>query len=378
MSSRVSRASKAPSKAPSRASRRHNQDEDLSEVSGDDFEQEDLSEQPRFKYSTSELNDTSVRNTRCCLITVFIICIILAIVLSIVLKKVSEKKSNNNSAASSQNLNSTFSGPPTQAPGPGTDMFKSSSSVVDSACSLSNFQNDKTACQSTCTGFSCCNPWLQNNQSCFDHNQQGCINYARCHVLDSIVDPPPDNLADICSPSAIAADRTQCEQKCLGVECCYLGQSSCVVSNFYACIDYAPCQNLRSDLRVPIPDQTRLENLCMSSKTTQTQACQNACLPGSCCWATNPSDNCFKSDFFTCLFYGPCGQLVIPPAGKAVPKPKQPIGDVCTSKNINQGGYSACTSACAFGQCCIDTGSTSCFPTDPLGCLQYDACKISG
>ena len=364
----------------------HNKDA-VSDVSRDQFDEEggrgeegENEEGARqFKYSTAEIGEDSKRSAACCFIAMCILCIIVAVVVSVLLvKKTTRDKSAQSpvaptSAPLSNNANSTQLVC-------NSAMFSLSQSAVDASCNTQDLIQNGTSCQKTCQGFDNCNPFLPPNATCFFNNTQGCLNYARCQVLSHQIDPPPNNLQDICSPAAIASNPSDCELKCLGVECCYAKNKSCVYQNFYACVDYVACQNLRKDLRVPIPNVETIKSLCNPQQTgsvTQTGACAQACQPADCCWDPNPSNNCLQSDFFTCLLYGDCNKLQLPPAGTAVAASSTNIGVSCAFSNFNQAGAQACATACSPGACCHETGAAYCFPEDPLGCLQYDICKIA-
>ena len=60
--------------------------DDVSAVSDADYEED--YEEPRFKYSTAELRNAScIRNQKCCIASVIILCLIVAIVISILVQK---------------------------------------------------------------------------------------------------------------------------------------------------------------------------------------------------------------------------------------------------------------------------------------------------
>jgi hypothetical protein len=354
-----------------------NPDDNVSEVSDDEYDA-NSPEEPRFKYSTADLADDSPRNTKCCLIAMCILCIIVAIAVSITMVKLQEDSNEKNAP-------SDPTAPPTAVgatPIPGVNMFLATQEFVEDRCSPSNFADDPRICQGTCGGgndFDCCEPLLPRNVSCFLGNREGCLNYNRCHINNGASDPPPDNLEVICSPARLQSDRSDCEAQCQSMECCWSDELSCVVSNFYACVDYAPCQNLRADLIVPVPSDT-IKDLCDTGQTgsvTQGGACEAACLPAECCWSESTLDNCLQDNFFACLAYESCKKLTLADPGTIVPKPSDDLADLCTLRNVEDaGGEAACASVCSPGACCQQGAVDYCFPDDPLGCLQYDACKL--
>ena len=353
-------------------------DDEISEVSGNDFD-EDTIEQPRFKLSTADLPDNSKRNTKCCLIALAIFCIGVAIGVSIVFAgfaKDSEDDDDNDGATSAPS-NVNFS-----IPFPGQGLFKSPKTFVESRCDRDVFEQDPTVCQGTCAGFDCCDPFLPEEESCFHTNREGCIAYARCHILTAGgKDPPPANLASICSPENIALDAAPCQLQCATAECCYSQDNSCMATDFYACLDYSPCQNLRLDLEVPIPPLDILEQLCVPGVTSTVRdqdKCDDVCEPASCCW--DPDASCLENNFFTCLQYGRCDKLELPVPGQAVSPPNVPNGGSidksCSTFNFEE-DPTACQSSCAVADCCFeDLDVTNCFNQDPLGCLEYSSCKV--
>jgi hypothetical protein len=350
-----------------------NPDDNVSEVSDDEYDA-DSPEEPRFKYSTADLAHDSPRNTKCCMIAMCILCIIVAIAVSITMVKLQENSDEKNAPKDPTPAPTTVGATPVA----GENKFLATSEFVEDRCSPSSFADDARVCQGACNGFDCCEPLLPQNVSCFMGNREGCLNYNRCHITNGRSDPPPNNLGDICSPSRIQSDRSECEQQCASKECCWSDETSCVVSDFYACIDYAICQNLRDDLKVPVPTDT-LKDLCDTGQTgsvTQGDACGTACAPAECCWSESTADNCLQDNFFACLAYEPCKKLNLTAPGTVVSEPSDDLADLCTLRKVNDGGEAACASVCNPGACCQQGAADYCFPDDPLGCLQYDPCKL--
>ncbi|KAL3917500.1 MAG: hypothetical protein SGILL_004684, partial [Bacillariaceae sp.] len=232
------------------------EEDNMSDVSEDPVDNynlsgDDIDDEPRFKYSTAELPDSSSRNTKCCLLAMCVLCIIVAIAVSIIMVKVPKNKEEQETAA-----NPAPTPPPPSANGVG--MFLERVEAINSKCS-----DSLLSCKDACTEFDCCDPFMNEQAGCFFGNRQGCLDYQRCHVANpGTIDPPSPNLPVICSKSAVASDPGPCEDACLAVKCCWEETSSCKDSNFYACSDYAICQNLRgSDLEVPLPIDG-LEDFC--------------------------------------------------------------------------------------------------------------------
>ncbi|KAL3920884.1 MAG: hypothetical protein SGILL_003038, partial [Bacillariaceae sp.] len=288
------------------------EEDNLSDVSEDPVDNYNLSgdeidDEPRFKYSTAELPDNSSRNTRCCLMAMCILCIIVAIAVSIVMVKVPKNKQEEADAQAP----SPTPPPPTAN---GVGMLEERKVVIDAKCD-------------------------ESHQAC----EEGCLNYQRCHVANpGTIDPPSPNINVICSKSAIANDPGPCEDACLAVKCCWEDNSSCKDSNFYACTDYAICQNLRgAALEVPLPIDG-LDDFCedyVVGSLTQSEACGVACAPASCCW-DDTTANCFQDNFFTCLLHEPCGQLEIPEAYSFVPEPNADTAIVCSKPYRDTNGSS--------------------------------------
>ena len=363
------------SAAPSSSSRRNNappadHSDHISAVSDDDYHDPD--DEPRFKYSTAELADSSCRSSRCCLITLAIFCIIVAIVLSIVMVRVFTSQDEENQEP-----------PPTMAPTtaaqatqPGLGLFQFSQSVIeDRRCAASSESSD--TCTTACAGFECCDPTIPSNSSCFFYNPDGCLNYQRCHVTSSGIVVPPFNLAEICSVTQISADPTPCREACASVSCCWESNSTCY-DKFYTCLDYSECQNLRSTVTVPAAtfDVAKYCDTTQAGSLTQTTACEEACSPAECCWSEDEASNCLRSDFLSCLTYYPCGQLDIPGAGNEVTLPPSTIRSDCSITMINTGNTTACEAVCSAGSCCKEGATDDCFLSDPLACLAYEPCVV--
>jgi hypothetical protein len=385
--SAANRSSKPKTKSASRKPRNEETrpldddvDDNVSDVSEDPIdnyqydpeadEEGEIDDEPRFKYSTAELADSS-RNTTCCLVTMCILCIIVAIAVSIIMVKIPAKKAE-------ENANST---PAPVPPMPtsdsatstaGADSFTSSKESVNLNCNTAG-----GTCSQTCIDFNCCDPMMNEMASCFFGNRQGCLNYARCHIESSGIEKPSDNINAVCSGFAVDNNPAECENVCNSVKCCYESDSSCKDNNFYTCIDYVMCQNLRDDLQVPHPIDT-LETLCSDAlvgSLSQGDKCGVACEPAECCWDTS-SNNCLQSNFFTCLLYEPCGKLDIPPAYTVVMEPNVDTSLVCSSSYRAINGPAQCESACNSASCCNAQDATNCFTRDPLGCIKYDGCKL--
>mmetsp|Transcript_12741 Transcript_12741/g.30937 ORF Transcript_12741/g.30937 Transcript_12741/m.30937 type:complete len:447 (+) Transcript_12741:185-1525(+) len=354
----------------------HYEDDDVSEVSeGDPMDLPyagSVDDEPQFKYSTAELAENSPRNTTCCIITIAVICLALAIGISVMAVKLVNKNDEEKAPAETA---------PTAAPGSGGSTAGQGS--LSASVNTVNFDcadPSSDACSATCTDFlSCCDPTMNTQAGCFFGNRQGCLDHARCHTLESGIDAPGPTLDILCAKSRVASDPSACDAACGQVKCCWddsvEGDSpspSCAVDSFYACIDYLPCQNLRSDdvLTVP-PPLVGLPEICSAQmgSMSQVEECDIACKAAECCWDAGVT-NCLQDNFFTCLAYEPCGKLEFPEAFSEVPNPGASLSDLCSGPFKDE---AECESKCNAGACC--NGFPSCFDSDPLGCLAYEPCK---
>lgn len=340
--------------------------DDLSAMS----EEHDPNDEPQFKYSTAALDEGGWRNSNCCIISMIVLCLIVAVILSVVMVKVFQNQDEDNQAP-----------PPTMAPttaaeaaSPGLGMFKSpQSEIEETACTSSTADSDQ--CRQACAGFECCDPTLA--KQCFHYNEQGCLNYKRCHVTTSGVGVPSALLESVCSPDNIASDRTECERVCSLVACCWQSEVTCY-DNFYMCLDYSFCQNLRTNVRVPAAtfDVAQYCDPTQTGSLSQSTACDEACQPAECCWSGDSTESCLKTDFLACMTYQPCGKLSLPEVGSEVTLPPDSIRQECSSTTINTGNTTACETTCDVGSCCMDGALTDCYLGDPLGCMAYERCDI--
>lgn len=346
------------------------EDENVSEISEGEYDH-DPDDQPRFMYSTAELADSSCRGNNCCLITTGIICIIVAVALSIVMVRVFNDKDEENSAPAPTLMPTTAD----QRDQPGINLFQGGREFIsDNRCDSDNYRTE--GCTTACEGFECCDPLLAKNESCFFYNPDGCLDYQRCHVTSSGVGVPIPTIESVCSPDSIASDRAPCEQACAGVKCCWESDVTCY-DKFYTCMDYAPCQNLRSGSTVPAAT-FQVREFCDSTQTgslTQTDVCDNACQVAECCWSEDPASNCLQDNVLACLTYSPCGQFNITGAGDGQELPPASLSDDCSFTNINGGNTADCQTSCSTGSCCATGSSNSCFLDDPLACLAYEPCE---
>lgn len=256
--------------------------------------------------------------------------------------------------------------------------FTASKAFVESVCSG---DGDKTECAKVCAGAHDCCGFRHHgtDATCLQEELEGCVNYSSCHVLiqqeDGEIPAAPSQLNEWCSGSDLAA----CEQACQPVQCCYDDRAadSCLRNQFLQCLDYAPCQNLRTNAQLnTAPDN--LDELCNPFMGDGDQ-CESVCeAEGGCCWDQNLfGGNCLANNFVTCLTYLPCATMLLDDANEVIDAPPENLDELCTIQELLIGDASACEAACAPADCCADPDmETNCFLSDPLACIEYTQCGL--
>lgn len=300
------------------------------------------------------------------------------IAISIVLKKVFDPDEEEDWDDSSDNVNSTDD----LVDEGDNSLLPARASYLDQVCAEDKLSSDETrvACVDACEpAVDCCNPHESGNSTCFEEYLAGCVTYSQCHALEGANDPAYDDIERVCAMNAIEVDRTECEFACSSVECCYNDTNSCLGSNFQACLDYAPCQNLR---RVPGVDDNyidvapfTLEGNCRDGESM----CDRECREALCC--SNPNSSCYRENFIACLSYAWCTgnsetNIKVAPIYSRVIKAPENLENVCLSAYVDTNGPEECQEACADATCCFLDGADGCFGADPLGCLEYRSCSI--
>jgi hypothetical protein len=233
-----------------------------------------------------------------------------------------------------------------------------------------------------------------NASACgFDIDVRGCMSYAKCQALVGQADPAPANLPDMCSLERLAKDDGGCKDLCSKLDCCYsLDSDNCMADKFDLCMDYAPCQNLRSlDKRITDTGYKILETAPRTLDYDcfwQQPGCNEACAAAKCCSAeSGGAPSCLHFDFMACLTYSPCTgvtdvNITIPKQFSKVGKPPKDIVYACNKNKeaVLQPTPKNCESYCAEAQCCFDQDAAkNCFQEDPLGCLAWEAqCQVLG
>lgn len=237
----------------------------------------------------------------------------------------------------------------------------------------------------------------------FQDNVESCVAYAKCQVIgeNSRFPPALEQLPQICSEEALSSNPQDCIDACSDVKCCYdtTSEDSCIANQFLVCLDYAPCQNLRtlsnnSDGTFIYTAPPDLDEMCLpdfpfdgsinDSKIDHRDYCEDNCQAASCCLneviVSSAEGSCLQNNFISCLTYAPCGGLLIPPIHDKVPPPDDKIDKLCSVENIlnDDTGYDDCLAVCSTGECCTssitEAPSETCFLQDPIGCLEYLPC----
>ena len=256
--------------------------------------------------------------------------------------------------------------------------FTKFSVYLEEVCSDESYLEDAfSKCKETCEpSEECCDPYASGNSTCWTNEQAGCISYSKCHVLDGALDPAHNDLDRFCSIAFLEINRDMCEFACRNVACCF-EDKSCLSSHFQACLDYAPCQNLREESMLKSIDvaPTDLDERCASSSPT----CVRDCKEALCC--SDVHSDCFRYNLIACLSYSACNtvsdsdtRINIAPIYSRVPPPHAQLAQLCEEYYISMNGSMECQEACTSSRCCRASGAAGCFGDDPLGCIAYEAC----
>ena len=301
------------------------------------------------------------------------------------------------------------------------DTFPSNKELIDNVCSAGTFELDRgVRCREYCEPMytSCCDPFpkyetydftsvydalnstMPPSADVFDDNDflhlnnceygehlRGCTTYGKCSALRDKLDSAPGTLPYMCSEEGLAQDPGSCAAVCQKVACCFDETgSSCLAGNMDICMDYAPCQNLRTrhdpSQLVPVaPDD--LDRVCL----WKLPLCYEYCEKARCCTDTN--SRCFQENFMSCLTYAPCEDgsdinITIPRIyNDDLPQAPAELMYACGEKKPENAEVSeliqpdTCPEYCEQAACCYQpTPAYNCFHKDPLGCLAWhDYCQ---
>jgi hypothetical protein len=250
--------------------------------------------------------------------------------------------------------------------------FSQSKAAIDLLCGT---DSTKAECEAECSNVpTCCSI---GSSSCLISELEGCVKYAKCQVLQELEEAAPANLADLCARE----DKAECTLACKAVFCCYSDTEECDSSLYFlTCLDYAPCQVLKTvEATDIVVAPVGLDEDCALNDSGDRDACETSCDAASCCWG-NETTNCLQENWVTCLTYAACGSLILPEANTIVQKAPSDLYD--TTCNLDElwgdGSRDACETICEEAACCVanSTEEVNCFADDPIGCLEYVSCAL--
>ncbi len=376
----------------------HNDDSEIpmQDVEGDDGGRtEDGSRAPpqqrQHKYTTANLRPERPWKRWCLICLAFLVVIAIMVLISIFLQRLfdppeDEDWSDDQAAMHGDDLAGVVGELSGEAA-----LFPKRVGFLDNVCAVDKIgeAGSREACEDACAPASgCCDPFADGNSTCFIAQTAGCLVYSQCHALEGAIDPAWDTLHRVCNKASIEIDRQDCENACAAMRCCYKGTDNCVAQNFQACLDYAPCQNLR----LPEGDEATEEDASSSiiyvapadlddNCKDKENMCLRDCREALCCG--DPNSACYRDNFLSCLTHAACNQfeeasprIKVAPMNSVVPRAPGNLIDVCLESFRNTNGNDACQEACSDSACCFDGGATGCFGNDPLGCMEYRMCSI--
>lgn len=182
-------------------------------------------------------------------------------------------------------------------------------------CTEPRLSADRETCEDLCRYRECCfNPPDSNH--CRADLFELCLDYAPCQNLrDGVVlETAPPDLDDLCF-----FDRPDCALYCERAACCSVTHpNSCFQDNFISCLTYAAC-NLSSSSGLTLTVTPKfsvvpvlpagIRNVCFAASSFD--VCRTMCESAACCFAGDPSANCFNRDPLGCTLWLEHCQLVI-------------------------------------------------------------------
>lgn len=365
------------------ASRNDNDDDNSSNMEAvevdDDDDEEEQAPRRQHKYTTRDLQPERPWKRYALTALACIVIVVIMVLLSIFLQKMFDPDEDDD--WDKDNANNVTDDDQAGAVTGVSQLLPKDAEFIQSVCSRekigSEVAEDRASCEQECTAsIDCCTPG--SNSTCFVEQTAGCVSYAPCQALGGINEPPPVNLDRLCSAAALeVGGRAECEFVCSPMICCYQETDSCLASKFWTCLDYAPCQNLKTS-PTAVDDPSALVEVALASLDTECQddtgVCTRACRDVPCC--SDPSNPCYRDNFLACLTYSSCPQFKpLEPANTIVPEAPADLEDICFESKIGtDAGRQACTDACTPAACCSVDGADGCFGNDPMGCLQYQIC----
>jgi hypothetical protein len=379
-------------------------------------------EQPRYKYSSHQMARGNNGRDRCrkwcCVVLLFLLFVGFSVGLSLLINYLFFREDESSSNDSAQPINLA------------NETFVHDKTTVDAACSPSTFNQDGGAqCTEVCEPqfSSCCKPFLdvnimtnttvnttnatnttstdttrsgdkRNAASAEGHcsletESRGCVSYSKC-IAASGFDPAPTALPMYCAPSALEKDPQSCESLCDKNRCCYNQDGMhCLGDKLDVCMDYAPCQNLRTEKEALLlePAPANLDQLCFYDAPE----CHAACKKAECCnlnatstnvTASSSSLSCLADNIVSCLTYAACElsnktstKISLPPQFSVLPKLPAEVAIACDERGQDAvvTTEQTCEQHCNVSACCT-ASENNCFDRDPLGCLAWDRyCQVT-
>lgn len=326
----------------------------------------------QHKYSTANMKRDPFPWKRCLLIClIFLLVIAVMVIITLLFQKLFDPPEDEDWDDSSDNA-TLLDDDLVQE----DSLLPKSMQYIEQACAEDRLgdPNDSRECEEVCKDANeCCDPFATNS-SCFSEHVSGCFIYGKCHTLNKVKDPAHNDLDRICAKSALEINRDECEVACSNLACCFSDTDSCLSTNFQACMDYAACHNLKEIDTIDVA-KTDLAERC----ATKSPTCERDCKEALCC--SDVSSSCYRDNFMACLSYASCtGKSdtkvwVAPIYSRLDPAPED-FDNTCGRSYIEKNGATECLIACQPAMCCWKSGSNGCFGDDPLGCLEYQNCKI--
>jgi hypothetical protein len=165
----------------------------------------------------------------------------------------------------------------------------------------------------------------------------------------------------------------------------------CLGDKLDVCMDYAPCQNLRTqkDAVLLEPAPADLDQLCFYDSPD----CHAACKKAECCNlnatssdATKSSSSCLADNVVSCLTYAACElsnktstKISLFAQFSVLPKLPAELSVVCDERGQDSVTTTdnKCEQHCNVSACCT-ANENNCFDSDPLGCLAWDQyCQVN-
>ena len=389
----------------------------------DEYEEADepLPEQPprrEFKYSTADMDESKPWKKYCLIFLLFCAMILFMIGLSMLLQHFFFSDVSDNA--------------PQYPERPENATFREDKQLIDQMCSRGTLATDNgERCRDACLPqfFECCDPFdefdlyqIVNEKDEEDKNEKlrpnttaaptlaptttayyqnqtrhlgncsldtelrGCMSYAKCQAVGKKIEPAPSTLPVLCNLHNLDLDPVSCKELCKETRCCYSdGKDNCLADNFDICMDYAPCQNLRSTYVLETaPDD--LDQACFWQQPECNQICEKA----KCCG--DPKSSCLQDNFLSCLTYAPCTgvtrtEIVVAPQFSVVPNPPRELVAACEAKHelmdgnrlpaVDEFSTTSCHDLCVTAKCCWAGPEENCFFQDPLGCLAWEQqCQV--